>query len=181
MNKLLQTALTGTAVLMLVACGGSGAVNPDGPGAGGVDPAGVGGANGAGGGAEVITYENGSAWKADPLNHPDSPLQQRVIYFEFDDSSLTEEGRQLVEQHAQFLASNPAQTVTLEGHADERGTREYNIALGQQRAESVRRMMLLYGVSPSQLSVVSYGEEKPAVFGHDERSWALNRRVELRY
>jgi peptidoglycan-associated lipoprotein len=177
MKNTLRNGLLVSAIALLAACGGQDVVNPDDNG--GFDPA---ASNGDGGnGAEVTTIDRGPAWQVDPLNHPDSPLQNRVIYFAFDDSSLSEEGRQLVEAHAKFLAANPSQNVVLEGHADERGTREYNIALGQQRAESVRRMMLLYGVTPAQIRVLSYGEEKPAVFGHDERSWALNRRVELRY
>lgn len=177
MKHVLRNVLVAGSVALLAACGGQDAINPDENG--GFDPAGSNGANGNG--AEITTIDRGPAWQVDPLNHPDSPLQQRVIYFGFDDANLTEEGRKLVEAHAQFLASNPSQAVVLEGHADERGTREYNIALGQQRAESVRRMMLLFGVTPAQIRILSYGEEKPAVFGHDERSWSLNRRVEIRY
>lgn len=177
MKQVLRNALVASSIALLAACGGQDAVQPDENN--NFDPAGSAGASGSG--AEVATIDRGPAWQVDPLNHPDSPLQERVIYFGFDDASLTEEGRKLVEAHAKFLADSPAQAVVLEGHADERGTREYNIALGQQRAESVRRMMLLYGVTPSQIRVLSYGEEKPAVFGHDERSWSLNRRVEIRY
>lgn len=176
MKQILRNSLLASAAVFLAACGGTQAVNSDDEN--GFDPA---GSNGAGSGAETVVIERGGDWKADPLNHPDSPLQARVIYFAFDDASLTEEGRNVVEQHAKFLAGAPSQSVVLEGHADERGTREYNIALGQQRAESVRRMMLLYGVTPSQIRVLSYGEEKPAVFGHDDRSWSLNRRVEISY
>jgi peptidoglycan-associated lipoprotein len=83
--------------------------------------------------------------------------------------------------HAKFLATRPAVQIVLEGHTDERGTREYNIALGQNRAEVVKRTLLLYGVRPSQIRLISYGEEKPAVMGHSESAWAKNRRVELRY
>lgn len=169
-----RSVLLVSGLLLLAACGGQDAVQPDENT--GFDPAGA-----ESTAAETSTVETTPAWHADPLNHPDSPLQERVIYFGFDDANLTDQGRALVEAHAKFLAANPSQSVLLQGHADERGTREYNIALGQQRADSVRRMMLLYGVTPAQLRVISYGEEKPAVFGHDERSWALNRRVEVRY
>jgi peptidoglycan-associated lipoprotein len=115
------------------------------------------------------------------LSDPNSPLSQRVIYFAFDSSEVAEEDRPLVEMHAAFLAANPGVKVALEGHADERGAREYNIGLGDHRAQSVRRMLELQGVPAAQISVVSYGEEKPAVEGHDESAWAMNRRVELVY
>lgn len=178
MKMIMRFGLVVASTAMIVACGGNSAVIPE-EDMGGVDPAAV----------ETNDYNDvqtsgladPDAWKVDPLNHPDSPLHMRVIYFGFDDASLTEEGRGLVEAHAKFLAGNAAQNIVLEGHADERGTREYNIALGQQRAETVRRMMLLYGVSSTQIRVLSYGEEKPAEFGHDDQSWALNRRVEIRY
>lgn len=176
MNKFKQIGLGFFGAATLAACGGNSAVLPEEHNQS-IDPA----AQSQYETVETTGIEDADAWKSDPLNHPDSPLQQRVIYFGFDDASLTEEGRNLVELHAKYLAANPSQNIVLEGHADERGTREYNIALGQQRAETVRRMMMLYGVSSSQVRVLSYGEEKPAVFGHDEQSWALNRRVEVRY
>ena len=87
----------------------------------------------------------------------------------------------MVAAHAQYLASHPNQRVILAGHADERGSSEYNIALGEQRAKSVERMMRAQGVAANQLDVVSYGEEKPAVQGHDESAWQMNRRVEVGY
>ena len=115
------------------------------------------------------------------LNDPNSPLSQRVIYFEFDSSEVAEQDRELVAAHAAFLAANPDVKVSLEGHADERGAREYNIGLGDHRSQSVRRMLEFQGVSPVQISTVSYGEEKPAVEGHDESAWSMNRRVEIVY
>jgi peptidoglycan-associated lipoprotein len=115
------------------------------------------------------------------LSDPNSPLSQRVIYFAFDSSEVAEEDRPLVEMHAAFLAANPGVRVSLEGHGDERGSREYNIGLGDHRAQSLRRMLELQGVSADQITTVSYGEEKPAVEGHDESAWAMNRRVELVY
>jgi peptidoglycan-associated lipoprotein len=115
------------------------------------------------------------------LNDPNSPLSQRVIYFAFDSSEVAEEDRPLVEMHAAFLAANPGVKVSLEGHTDERGAREYNIGLGEHRAQAVRRMLELQGASAGQISTVSYGEEKPAVEGNDESAWAMNRRVELVY
>jgi len=87
----------------------------------------------------------------------------------------------LLEAHGDFMSSNGNVNVILNGHADERGSREYNIALGDRRAQSVRRILLFQGASTGQIESVSYGEEKPAVFGHDEESWSKNRRVELEY
>lgn len=112
---------------------------------------------------------------------PDDPLNQRVVYFDYDSSSLTPESQRVVEAHASYLAGNPGVSVVLEGHADERGTREYNIALGEERAKSVGRLMQVLGVSESRIQNVSYGEERPAALGSDEGSWSLNRRVEILY
>ncbi len=115
------------------------------------------------------------------LTDPNSPLEQRVIYFEFDSSEVAEQDREFVTAHAAILAANPNLKVSIEGHADERGSREYNIGLGEKRSQSVRRMMEFQGVLASQMTTVSYGEEKPAVEGHDESAWSMNRRVELFY
>jgi len=106
---------------------------------------------------------------------------QTVFYFDFDKSSVRAAGLADLERHAQFLAANPAVGVRLEGHADERGTREYNMALGERRAKAVARVLMVNGVSASQIETISYGEEKPAVLGHNDQSWAENRRVELKY
>jgi len=115
------------------------------------------------------------------LNDPNSPLSVRVIYFEYDSSEIGAEFRGVIEAHAAFLAANPNITVSLEGHADERGSREYNLALGERRALTVKRQMTVLGTAPSQLRTVSYGEERPVIDGHDERSWSQNRRVEIIY
>jgi len=108
-------------------------------------------------------------------------LSKRVIYFDFDKSDIRADSQSVVAAHAAFLAKNPSQKVRLEGHADERGSREYNIGLGERRAQAVRRALLLQGVAEVQLSTVSYGEERPAVAGSDEQAYALNRRVEIVY
>lgn len=102
-----------------------------------------------------------------------------TFYFEYDSSDLTAEAMRALDIHARDLQSSGAR-VALEGHADERGTREYNMALGERRAKAVQRYLVLQGVSPAQLEAVSYGEERPAVSGSGEASWAQNRRVELR-
>ncbi|HHJ13214.1 MAG TPA: peptidoglycan-associated lipoprotein Pal [Gammaproteobacteria bacterium] len=117
----------------------------------------------------------------DTLSDPNSPLAQRVIYFAFDSDQVAEADRALISAHAAFLAAHPQVKVSVEGHTDERGAREYNVALGERRAQAVRRLLEFEGVSPDQISTVSYGEEKPAVEGHDESAWSMNRRVELVY
>ena len=104
-----------------------------------------------------------------------------VVYFEFDRSDVRSDFNAMLAAHGRLLAANPGVAVRLEGHADERGTREYNIGLGERRSQSVRQILLLQGAAGGQLSTISYGEERPAVFGSDEGSWSLNRRVELVY
>jgi len=108
-------------------------------------------------------------------------LAKRRVHFEFDSSALDAENRQIVEAHARYLAAHPNLKVTLEGHADERGTREYNLALGERRAQAVDKVMRVLGVTASNLTDTSYGEEKPLDPAHNESAWALNRRVEIIY
>lgn len=115
------------------------------------------------------------------LKDPDSPLSKRIIQFDFDSSAIRDEYRGLLEAHAEFLKNNPASKVILQGHADERGSREYNLALGQRRAESVFKAMSLLGVPETQMEAVSLGEEKPIAEGHDEAAWQQNRRTEILY
>jgi peptidoglycan-associated lipoprotein len=115
------------------------------------------------------------------LEQTEGALANRTIYFEFNSAKLTSESIEILETHGNFIAGNGEVTVRLEGHADERGSREYNIALGDRRAQSVRRVLLFQGASTDQVETVSYGEEQPAVSGHDEEAWARNRRVELIY
>jgi len=125
--------------------------------------------------------EQEAGFSGDPLDDPTSLLAKRVVYFDFDQSDIKGDFRAIIQAHAEYLANNSSVLVTLEGHADERGTREYNIALGESRANAVQRMLTLQGASSSQIRVVSYGEERPAALGHDEDSLALNRRVEFIY
>ena len=105
----------------------------------------------------------------------------RTVYFDFDSFVVKPQYDSIVEGHARFLQSNPGRSVALEGNTDERGSREYNLALGQKRAEAVRRAMRLVGASDSQMEAVSFGEENPAAFGSTEEDYAQNRRVEIRY
>ena len=104
-----------------------------------------------------------------------------VIYFDFDQSELRAEYADVLQAHASNLAADPRTSIRLEGHADERGSREYNIGLGERRSQAVRRLLLIQGASPDQISTVSFGEERPAAFGSDEESYQLNRRVEISY
>ena len=105
----------------------------------------------------------------------------RVIYFDYDSFSIRPEFQSAVDAHSRFLTSNKARKIAIEGHTDERGGREYNLALGQKRAEAVRRSMTLLGVAESQIEAVSLGEEKPAQTGSTEESYARNRRAEVNY
>ena len=133
------------------------------------------------GGAQAYGTDDASTSAFSQLDDPQSPLSVRIIYFEYDSSEIKAEYRSVIEAHAAYLSANSNTIITLEGHADERGSREYNLALGERRAKSVRQQMTLLGVSSSQIRLVSYGEERPAVDGHDEASWQQNRRVEILY
>ena len=105
----------------------------------------------------------------------------RVVYFDFDSAQVRADSRPIIDANARALMGNPQIITQLEGHTDERGSREYNIALGERRANSVRQYMIAVGVSPQQIRVVSYGAERPVAFGRDEQSFARNRRVEIVY
>lgn len=104
-----------------------------------------------------------------------------VFYFDFDQAIVKRAAYQELQKHAKALAGDRSLSVRIEGHADERGTREYNLALGERRANAVRAYLMTHGAMSSQLETISYGEEKPAVNGSNERAWAMNRRVELDY
>lgn len=133
---------------------------------------GMGGMSGSGDYASTLGPE---------FNDPNNPLSKRTVYFMLDSSEIMPDFIPVIKAHAQYLIANPGQRITLEGNADERGSREYNIALGEQRGKSVASMMKVQGVSENQLDIVSYGEEKPVAFGSDEPAWEKNRRVELVY
>lgn len=145
---------------------------------GGADASGI---DGSGDDGATAIADDGPMTALEMLEEPEGALASRTIYFEFDSAKLTSESIEILEQHGNFIAGNGEVTVRLEGHADERGSREYNIALGDRRAQSVRRVLLFQGASTDQVDTVSYGEEQPAVFGHNEEAWAKNRRVELIY
>ncbi len=122
-----------------------------------------------------------AAVAVDPLNDPNSLLANRSVYYPHDVDAVQDADKPAVRAHASYLAEHPNRTVRLEGHADERGSSEYNLALGQRRAEGVKKMLLLGGAKDGQIETVSYGEEKPKASGHDETSWAQNRRTDIQY
>jgi len=131
----------------------------------------------------VVAIDEEIIFDGDELDNPDpnNLLLNRVVYFNFDKSDVRPEDRPTIEAHAQYLQRHPGATISLEGHADERGTREYNNALGERRAKAVRNIMTIQGASGQQIRVVSWGEERPIDRGHDEIAWAANRRVEIVY
>jgi peptidoglycan-associated lipoprotein len=128
-------------------------------------------ASGGGGGVEVTPLEAQRR----------QLMQQLVVYFDYDQAEIKPEFNAMLAAHGQYLAQNARVQVRLEGNTDERGSREYNIGLGERRAQAVRRALLLQGASSDQITTISYGEERPAATGSDEESWRLNRRVEIVY
>ena len=118
---------------------------------------------------------------ADDLDNPNSPLAKRSVYFDFDDYSVKPEYESLLQAHANYLRSHPARHVLIQGNTDERGTSEYNLALGERRSQAVMSALETLGVPGSQLEAVSLGKEKPVALGHDEASWSQNRRADLVY
>ena len=164
--------------------GGTGGAGGAG-GAGGYGSTGGYGNNGYGNGGNGYGgngYGNGSGqYTPADLRNPNSILAQRVIYFDFDSSNIRPEYMNVLNAHAGLLAAYPNLKVRLEGHADERGSREYNVALSERRGYSVLDYMQLKGVQANQADVIGYGEEIPADFGHNESAWSKNRRVEIKY
>ncbi|MFY0988995.1 peptidoglycan-associated lipoprotein Pal [Halomonas sp. C05BenzN] len=139
--------------------------------------------NGAAGSGVAGTGQvSGSGLGGDAGQQADGRIpEQRTIYFEFDSDRIRSEFEPVLAAHARYLRSNGNARVALQGHTDERGTREYNMGLGERRARSVERFLSVQGVSPSQVEVVSYGEERPAVRGNNEEAYAQNRRVVFAY
>jgi peptidoglycan-associated lipoprotein len=121
----------------------------------------------------------GDAWTQ--LKEPGSPLAKRSVYYEYDRYDIKEEYVPIVEAHSKFLMDHADLKITVQGNCDDRGSREYNLALGQRRANSVKHAMVLLGVADKQIETVSFGAEKPAALGQDEDSWAKNRRADIVY
>ncbi len=127
--------------------------------------------------AQVDTTRSG----LDPLNDPQGVLAQRSVYFDFDSYAVSDKFRPLIENHSRFLVANRDRKITIEGNTDDRGSSEYNLALGQRRSEAVRRAMVLLGVRDDQIEAVSFGKEKPKNTGTDDASQAENRRADIVY
>ncbi|MDA3920144.1 MAG: peptidoglycan-associated lipoprotein Pal [Salinisphaera sp.] len=115
------------------------------------------------------------------FNDPNNPLSTRIVYFDLNSSAIPSRFSQAIQAHAQYLAQHPKVHLRLEGNTDERGTREYNVALGERRANSVKQALVLSGANADQISTISYGEERPAVLGSTEQAYAKNRRVVFIY
>lgn len=124
---------------------------------------------------------SGQSFSGDPLSDPNSPLSVRTIYFEYDSAVINSEGQSALNAHAEFLSLNPDRNIIIEGHTDERGTREYNLSLGERRGRAVADFLSASGVPGQQMEVRSYGEENPVALDHNDSAWQLNRRVELLY
>lgn len=118
---------------------------------------------------------------ADPLKDPSNILSKRSIYFDYDSNMVKDEYKPVISAHAKYLSQNRSRRVRIEGNTDERGSREYNLALGQRRADAVKQMLELLGASGSQIETLSFGEEKPKSPGNDEAAWQENRRADIRY
>lgn len=174
MQRRMLVVLVVALTLGVAGCG-SKPVKPAAPAAQSGEGAGANAAGAAGAGAAGANADDEAAGPQAGL------LANRIIYFDFDSSEIKGAGVELIAAHAKYLAGHPTTRVRLEGHTDERGSREYNIGLGERRAQAVRRALLLQGAVEGQISTVSYGEERPAVTGHDETAWAKNRRVEIVY
>lgn len=168
MRRLNIVVLIGWAALSLAGCAAQGPWGKkyEGPGAGGEQRHGA---------------ELGGKFKGNPLEDPNSPLSKRTFYFDFDSSQVKPEDRVVIVAHGRYLADHPELSVVVAGNTDERGSREYNMALGQRRAEAVAQILFLQGAAKKQVQVISFGEERPVALGHNEAAWRLNRRVEITY
>jgi len=133
-------------------------------------------------GAETDGMDGSGLGEGEEIDYdPSQGELASIIFFDFDSSELRPEDADTVARHAMQLANDTQLSVRLEGHADERGSREYNIGLGERRAQTIRRMLLIQGASAGQISTVSFGEERPAAMGSNEDAWSQNRRVEFKY
>ncbi len=122
-----------------------------------------------------------SSIAGNPLTDPSSVLSKRTVYFDFDSSEVKDEYRPLIQAHARYLTGHRDAYISIDGNCDERGSREYNLALGQRRAEAVKKIMTVLGVADSRIEAISFGKEKPVALGHDDESWQKNRRDDIKY
>lgn len=176
-GSILKVLLVVTASLMLAACSSNKAKTDTAQSGARVEDRSAVGADGA----ASAGLGDGSGLAGGALNDPNSPLAVRVIYFDYDSANIRADFNDTLAAHAAYLTANASTIVTVEGHGDERGSREYNLALGEHRSLAVRKQLVLLGASAGQIKTVSYGEERPAVDGHDESAYEKNRRAELVY
>jgi peptidoglycan-associated lipoprotein len=185
LNRKILMVLVSTAMLMVACTGTKPKVDaPAGAGtavaSGGSTSAVPGGAGAQSSGVATVNLDRGTS-TGGALGPPGSLGAQRVIYFDFDSSDIRNDFIDVIAAHGRFLAGNATVRVRLEGHSDERGSREYNIALSERRAQTVKRALALQGVQEAQVATVAYGEERPAATGSDENAYSKNRRVEIVY
>lgn len=166
------TAIILSSVFLMAAC--SSPIKKD-------DAAQVENRTGANAGVDSRSVNGMNAGTSDPLNDPQGVLAKRSIYFDLDSYTVKDEFKSVVENHARYLVAHKDRKVVIQGNTDERGGSEYNLALGQKRAEAVRRALVLLGVSDSQVEAVSFGKEKPKALGSDEAAYAENRRADIAY
>ena len=181
MRKALSFAIVVLLGLTIAACGGKKGVKEEGGTV--VDERGVstqGLEGGIGPDGQPIGGGEGVGM-AGPTAADGALLDKRRVYFDYDSAAIDEESRAVVEAHSNYLVNNPSMNVIIEGHTDERGTREYNLALGERRANAVARLMQALGVVPERIQTISYGEERPVALEHGESAWSLNRRAEILY
>ncbi|MCP5266537.1 MAG: peptidoglycan-associated lipoprotein Pal [Burkholderiaceae bacterium] len=183
----LRVLLIASLAVTLAACGSSVKLDDENA-AKVVDRSGAAGAGGAGAGGTTGGVGAGSrtvtpvvADQKDPLEDPKGVLAKRSVYFDFDSFVIRDEFRPVLEAHSRYLSGNRGKRIVIQGNTDERGSREYNLALGQKRAEAVRRSMLVLGVGETQMEAVSFGEERPKATGSNETAWAENRRADIVY
>jgi peptidoglycan-associated lipoprotein len=131
--------------------------------------------------SSTTTPNTSSNVSGNPLHDPNNILSKRSVYFDFDSNAVKDEYRGLIQAHARYMTEHGDSRARIEGNCDERGSREYNLALGQRRAEAVKKIMTVLGVSDGRIETVSFGEEKPVAAGHDEAAWAKNRRDDIKY
>jgi peptidoglycan-associated lipoprotein len=180
MKRILSIAVLIAGTALLAGCPKKHNVN-DAPVAGTEVPADSSGNSAEGASTSTSPLGGDANSTARGLGEGTGPLARKVIYFDFDKSEIKPEYADIVTTAAHNLSANPRMKMKLEGNTDERGTREYNIGLGERRAQAVRRALMLQGVAESQVSTVSFGAERPAAEGDDEAAWAKNRRVEVVY
>jgi peptidoglycan-associated lipoprotein len=135
----------------------------------------------SGGSGSTTRPADNSDVQGNPLRDPNNILSKRSVYFDFDSNVVKDEFRGMVQAHARYMVDHRDARARIEGNCDERGSREYNLALGQRRAEAVKKIMTVLGVQDGRIETTSYGEEKPVAMGHDEAAWAKNRRADIKY